>query len=660
MKNHPLKKTFIFLLLLLPNLSLANPVIEIDKIIIQKPTQSQTLNTTSEEIDYENTTELNTSLSESLNRQSGVHLQKYGGLEASTAVSIRGSNGQDVQIFLDGIPLDSASNQGINLGNLSLNQISKIQIFKSLSPAELGSLNQAGTISIESKPIPLGWHGTFGLQYGSFSTISGFGSSSFGKNKHRFHLSFDFLSTQGDFTYTDNNGTPLNPNDDSRTTRQNNFNRTWHPSFKWEGHIHPNHRLTFTTHFFSVHKGVPGLENFQSTTADLHLYESLNTLQWQTEPSFAKTWSLQNQAYGRWILSEFSDPNGEIGLGSGQDNHNTTWIFGNKFAAKKQFSQNASLKFLSHYSFESFSPKDDLAANSQGSTSERHLVQTAIEPNFILWNDTFDITAKLQSLIAFYDINNDDPSLANAATFFSNRTETPLVFALNLRKQLFDNFYLKGNVARDVRLPKFTEMFGDQGFVLGNAELTSEKNIKWDTGVIWSQSFNSVIESLRAELSFFQTFSEDLIEFELINGLARANNIGSSRITGVESFFHIEANRFLSFNLNYTYLHAKDTTAANRFLIGRPKHEVNVSTNFQHNDVSVTNHFNWIDDKFLNTLNTKVINNRLRWDTNVNYTLSKNHTLSFEFKNITNSQIVDVLGFPLPGRSFYAFWKAQW
>src|SRR3990167_7366899 len=54
---------------------------------------------------YQNTSE---TLPEILMGQAGVHLTRFGGLDQSTSLSIRGSEAAEVVITLDGIPLNSA------------------------------------------------------------------------------------------------------------------------------------------------------------------------------------------------------------------------------------------------------------------------------------------------------------------------------------------------------------------------------------------------------------------------------------------------------------------------------------------------------------------------------------------------------------------------
>lgn len=631
----------------------AETVIELDKIVIKAPKKTEGLPKTSDAIDVTRNVQSDSQLTEVIQRQTGIHYERLGGPESNANLSIRGSSQGQVQIIWDGVPLETASDQGINLNQISSLQIAKVEIFKTATPANLASTNMGGIVSLTSRtPLP-GWHARTQLGTGSFETREAFGELTYGGKKQSFTLGLSFRYSKGNFSFLDNNGTPLNTADDQTTTRANNDNTTWAPYVKWQARVHPKFDLQVASYFFSVDKGVPGLENFQSQNARLELLESLSQVSITTTEAFSKAFKFSEQAYLRYILSEFSDPLGEIGLGAAQQTHNTTWIAGYKVHGNHKVSPQFTHSALAHYTFEFFDPEDSLSTRSSGSTSRRHQVQLAWEPTATLWSDTFTAQGKVQGLFAFYDINNDDPALNTPATFFSNRTETPWAASLALKKHLGDSLILKSSVAREVRLPKFSELFGDQGAVLGNPQLVSEKTIKYDVDLVWQTTLPLLAKSLRLETSFFQSFADDLIEFELVNGVARANNLGEAKITGVESFAYVDITDWMQFSLGHTYLHARQTSGTDRYLVGRPKHEVQLAHHLSYKGFGLSQQLQWIDDKYLDALNTRVVNNRLRWDLEGNYKIAEKYRLSVEAKNLTNSQVVDVVGFPLPGRSFF-------
>ena len=65
---------------------------------------------------------------------------------------------------------------------------------------------------------------------------------------------------------------------------------------------------------------------------------------------------------------------------------------------------------------------------------------------------------------------------------------------------------LRTNFSRSYRLPNFSELFGDQGSIVGNPNLNPESSINWDIG----GSF--FIKPVRLEVSYFLNHVDNLIQ----------------------------------------------------------------------------------------------------------------------------------------------------
>jgi outer membrane cobalamin receptor len=629
-------------------------VVEIDKIIVSESKSSKNPDeSSSTTITIQETKPKFKSAADLIDQVAGVHIQHYGGSESSTAVSIRGSNSNQVNIFLDGVPLETSSGEGIGLGDLSSSGLRKIQVYKSQAPSEFGFTSMGPVISLSSLQAEKGLKQHYGLAYGSFQTWDV--STQIGYGGENYHLmgGLKYGRTKGSFSFLDNNGTPLNASDDSQVSRQNNHKSTLHPYIKWQYDFDQDYHLELTQHFFRIDSGVPGLQSFQSQTASRDLTEWMSHVKLSRENIFTDKMSYENTVFWRVVKSQFSDPNGEIGLGAAQDNDNLTVLFGDRFHLVSNIHKRFKLTQTAAYTFESFSPKDYLAASPIGSTSHRHQIDLGLEANWSLHDDLL-ISLQGQSIHAFYRINDNDPSLLAAGSFQSGRAEHPFAGSVLARYYLPMDFIFKASLGRRVRLPKFHELFGDQGYVLGNAQLTSEKSLHYDAGLNWQRKFKSWMRKIRAEVNYFASHHTDLIQFELTSGVARASNLGKAKIWGVESLLSFEFLEYITLIQNYTYQNAVDKAVNNgNYLVGRPEHEWNTTLNFDYKGFDAAFHTSLIDNKYLDSLNTQRVNSRLRFDAEIGYLIKDHYRISFEAKNITNSQIVDAVGFPLPGRSFF-------
>ena len=108
---------------------------------------------------------------------------------------------------------------------------------------------------------------------------------------------------------------------------------------------------------------------------------------------------------------------------------------------------------------------------------------------------------------------------------------------------------------------------------------------------------------------------------------------------------------------NYTFQWAKDNSGlpgvSGKFLPGRPLHEFSVRTTLRNRWGKLFAGLNFMDDNYLDTQNVLRVNSRSFLNAGASATFLKRFTTSVEAKNLSNSRVSDVVGFPLPGRSYY-------
>ena len=80
-------------------------------------------------------------LGEILERTVGVQVRNFGGLGDLSTISIRGSTAEQVEIFLDGIPLNRALGGGVDLSTLPLGNVERVEVYRGTAPAGLALSN---------------------------------------------------------------------------------------------------------------------------------------------------------------------------------------------------------------------------------------------------------------------------------------------------------------------------------------------------------------------------------------------------------------------------------------------------------------------------------------------------------------------------------------
>lgn len=86
-------------------------------------------------------------LNEIVNRTTGIKVREEGGVGSDFDLSINGMSGNSVRYYLDGMPLDTKGS-GVSLANLPVNIIDRVEIYKGVVPAGLGSDALGGAINI--------------------------------------------------------------------------------------------------------------------------------------------------------------------------------------------------------------------------------------------------------------------------------------------------------------------------------------------------------------------------------------------------------------------------------------------------------------------------------------------------------------------------------
>ncbi|MCG8310753.1 MAG: TonB-dependent receptor [Cytophagales bacterium] len=82
-----------------------------------------------------------------LNKISGVNIRQSGGLGSDFSLSLNGLSGNQVRIFLDGVPMDYFGTS-LSLNNFSANLIERIEVYKGVVPIHLSSDALGGAINV--------------------------------------------------------------------------------------------------------------------------------------------------------------------------------------------------------------------------------------------------------------------------------------------------------------------------------------------------------------------------------------------------------------------------------------------------------------------------------------------------------------------------------
>lgn len=106
-------------------------------------------------------------LNQVMNRTSGVRIREDGGVGSNFNFSLNGFSGKQVKFFLDGIPIDNLGSS-LTLNNFPVNMAERIEVYKGVTPINLGGDALGGAVNIVTRSNPNYIDASYG--FGSFNT----------------------------------------------------------------------------------------------------------------------------------------------------------------------------------------------------------------------------------------------------------------------------------------------------------------------------------------------------------------------------------------------------------------------------------------------------------------------------------------------------------
>ncbi|HEY7376828.1 MAG TPA: TonB-dependent receptor plug domain-containing protein, partial [Polyangia bacterium] len=244
----------------------------------------------------------------------GVSVVRTGSLGALSTITLRGSNPDQVRVYIDGVPVNIVDGGGVDVSTLSIGDVERVEIYRGSSPLEFGQSALGGIIAITTRtpgPVRAGARtgsGSFGTMFGD---ISGGGHV----GRLRLYLGVHGFLAQGDYPYLDDNGTALNPNDDVRRPRQNNDAQQGDGVFRAALPLAGRRALNLGVIAFARDQGLPGPGRFPTVRARFQTARALAYLRYESRDDLGAGGWLSAQLFGSWQRDRLHDPAMETGLG---------------------------------------------------------------------------------------------------------------------------------------------------------------------------------------------------------------------------------------------------------------------------------------------------------------------------------------------------------
>ncbi len=242
--------------------------------------------------------------------------------------------------------------------------------------------------------------------------------------------------------------------------------------------------------------------------------------------------------------------------------------------------------------------------------------------------------------------------------------------------QFAEDLSVRASFGRSFRAPTLAERFVTDASIFAghpNGELGAERMTSFETGV-----FKRFSDFASLDVAFYLNNYDDLIEAIDLDDdpntiVFKYINISEARIWGFETSLLVEPLDFLSFQIGYNYMNAKDLnkeTSAARLSDGindanqegwlayRPEHNFNFRTSLNFDKVNVSFNTRYVSQTKAIIMNGDLSKDEFPgdfWVMNLSgrYEMFGGLSLNGAIKNLTNSQYEEMEKYRAPVRSFH-------
>ena len=592
------------------------PEVELDEIVVtatRTPTKisntiAQTRVVDSEELKYYQ----GQSAFEVLKQQPGISHYSNGGIGSVSKVYMRGYEGRQILVLIDGVRYGSLSAGSATLGLLPADQIERIEVLYGASGSSIyGADAMGGVIQIFTKGN--------NVEKNGFSVTAGAGS-----NDH--------------YTY-------------GATARLNNENGT-------SLSVSASHNETkgFSSKLPSAYGYNKDDDGFESDNFSLALNQRVNkqlavgasalysesTLEFDNganKDDYSDQRNGSAQAFVDWRYM----PGASVKLQYGHSIDEIDNKFGDEFKTKQEqvslVGKHALPIGQGVYGLEYLDQNLDTTAASYNIDNRN--VKSAFL-GYLVANDQFDTQANLR-----YDDNSQ----------YGNETTYNLGGAWHFTP----NLRIGASYAKGFRAPDFNDLYYPNS---GNPNLTPETSDNYEAFI----EYETLLQSTR--LTGYHNQVDDLINFNAIYDQndkyigGSYENLEQTKTKGISLTSDWEINNYL-LGGSYDYQQAKDDSGESNdgnFLAIRPEHKGLIYVGYRLPSLDIRSEYQYVGDYYSGTdnIDSQRVDSYGLLNISGNYKLTDNLSMTARLNNITNKKYITLPGYDTDGTNFFTSLTYNW
>ena len=634
-------------------------------------------------------------VSKAVNSASGVKVRKSGGMGSEGKVNIRGMEGKNIKVLVNGVPVETQGNLGFD--DIPIDQIADIEIYKGYVPARFATDGAGGAINIITKKRPAN------------SLDASYSLSSF--NTHKASVSASHVidcimggsslevGVSGYFNHSDNDYEFTSPYMKSSTGKDTSVVRDHDHYTSYNVQAFANlmnawfDQISLGASYGAFDKEIQGDANrIVEATAEGYSFGAtfgldkknifVNGLNFGNHFSFGynenKIIDTSRVHCRNWYSCDTAKKNvGELSsMGLPKLRTVQAYDFNDLLNLDYQFYKNQVIYWNTLFRYHKEDPEDDVGSemvgfNTAGYPGKAISVTTglSLEDNF------FD--SRLQNLLGFKfhyltaDISNTSTSMIQQAKVESN-DYTDFSYDESIMFRIVKPLAVKGSYQHAVRLPTPEELFGDGVRVSAATSLKPEEADNFNVGLSLDLQEIPLVARFRFDGDVFYSYYKNRIHYM---GTAQMSvpyfNMEPIRGWGYEGDVKLDVNEWVLLGTNWTFqdlrnidYNAKQGILENAIIPNIPRFFMNFLAEFHMGDIFNKNDFvkfwwaaNYTGEYYygwkVSSRQSRKIDGSFTQDLGVEYSVWDNKLAwSFEVDNFMDETVYDKYGESKPGRTF--------
>jgi iron complex outermembrane receptor protein len=590
---------------------------------------------------------------------SGVTISNMGGFGHYADVSIRGSSSSQVQVFLDGIPLNGATGYAVDVSKIPLPTLQTISIYKSTPSIEFFGENAGGVISLSTDVTKDAT--TASVEVGSFGYREGSAiiSKALGPMVHR--LSVNYGWADNNYPYTDRVITlgPTVATDDSQKTMDNNFFSTFSSIYSNTFTINNHNKLTSQFSAIVTDEGIfyfpqAGSNDGNIRNTKFSLIESYtNTINSNVSLTLTAKGKTEDDLLRRFKPFYLTASPNEATL------HDINQPYGSlESILKGNINNHVALTGVLTASYDGYDYNNLLVPAGQTQPRYFRLTEkTGVEAKIYFCNN---LSGRIGGLYRYeIDSTNDSITSFGSSVPYGKSTKNgfPAGFS-ELHYQLFDCLGLLASVQYGSRSPGFSEKFSEGANVSGNPTLRPETRLEYNAGLSFLKPYMAV------SAAFFASTTKDKIIYTMTSHMFVPRNVSNVDGWGLENDITLTPFSWVSVVNSLTYM--ENTMHSSSIISWNGKDEPllprftdNLNIKFMYKNFYAGHSARFASRYFTDFDNTvPVYKARPQLDASIGCTLGEHFDISYRIENYLDVQDYNFER-PLPGLAQYAVLKCR-